>query len=324
MNRFIAALLVLLAFGAGIAHAQEAFPARPITMVVPYPPGGVTDTLARLLAEHMRTRLGQSIVVENMGGAGGSVGVGRVARAAPDGYTIVLANSETHVLNPVVQTLDYDVVKDFAPVVLLPAYPFLLVSNNAVPVKTLSELIAWIKQNPTKVTQGTVGIGTAQHLCGLALQKELGVTWQLVPYRGGPPAMQDLLSGQINFMCTASGSFLPLVHAGQIRAYAITTKSRALSAPDIPTVDEAGLPGLYFSVWNAIWAPAGTPPSVIAKLNAAAVAAMNDADLRQRVTDLALDMPPPDQLTPQALDDLQKAEIEKWWPVMKAAGIKAR
>jgi tripartite-type tricarboxylate transporter receptor subunit TctC len=316
--------LALLAFGASIANAQESYPARPITMVVPYPPGGVTDTLARLLAEHMRTRLGQSIVVENMGGAGGSVGVGRVARAAPDGYTIVLANSETHVLNPVVQTLDYDVVKDFAPVVLLPAYPFLLVSNNAVPAKTLSELIAWIKQNPTKVTQGTVGIGTAQHLCGLALQKELGVTWQLVPYRGGPPAMQDLLSGQINFMCTASGSFLPLVHAGQIRAYAITTKARALSAPDIPTVDEAGLPGLYFSVWNAIWAPAGTPPSVIAKLNAAAVAAMNDADLRQRVTDLALDMPPADQLTPQALGDLQKAEIEKWWPVMKAAGIKAR
>ncbi len=324
MNRLIAALWALLAFSAGIAYAQETYPARPITMVVPYPPGGVTDTLARLVAEHMRTRLGQSIVVENMGGAGGSVGVGRVARAAPDGYTIVLANSETHVLNPVVQTLDYDVVKDFAPVVLLPAYPFLLVSNNAVPVKTLSELIAWIKQNPAKVTQGTVGIGTAQHLCGLALQKELGVTWQLVPYRGGPPAMQDLLSGQINFMCTASGSFLPLVRAGQIRAYAITTRSRALSAPDIPTVDEAGLPGLYFSVWNAIWAPASTPPNAIAKLNAAAVAAMNDADLRQRVTDLALDMPPPDQLTPQALGDLQKAEIEKWWPVMKAAGIKAR
>jgi tripartite-type tricarboxylate transporter receptor subunit TctC len=324
VNRLIVALLALSTFAAGAACAQETYPARPITMVVPYPPGGVTDTLARLLAEHMRTRLNQSIVVENLGGAGGSVGVGRVARAAPDGYTIVLANSETHVLNPVVQTLDYDVVKNFAPVVLLPAYPFLLVSNNAVPARTLKELIAWIKQNPAKVTQGTVGIGTAQHLCGLALQKRLGVTWQLVPYRGGPPAMQDLLSGQINFMCTASGSFLPLVRAGQIRAYAITTKSRALSAPDIPTVDEAGLPGLYFSVWNGIWAPAGTPPAAIAKLNAAAVAAMNDPDVRQRVTDLALEMPPADQLTPAALGALQKAEIEKWWPVVKAAGIKAR
>lgn len=324
MNKLVAIALALLAFAAGSAGAQEIYPARPITMVVPYPPGGVTDTLARLVAERMRTRLGQSIVVENMGGAGGSVGVGRVARAAGDGYTIVLANSETHVLNPVVQTLDYDVVKDFAPVVLLPAYPFLIVSNNAVPAQNLKELIAWIKQNPAKVTQGTVGVGTAQHLCGLALQQRLGVSWQLVPYRGGTPAMQDMLSGQINFMCTASGSFLPLVRAGQIRAYAITTKSRALSAPVIPTVDEAGLPGLYFSVWNAIWAPTGTPQAAIAKLNEAAVAAMGDADLRQRVTDLALEMPPADQLTPAALGELQKAEIEKWWPIMKAAGIKAR
>lgn len=324
MNRLIIAVLAFLTLTAGIAGGQETYPARPITMIVPFPPGGVTDTLARLIAEHMRTRLNQSIIVENMGGAGGSVGVGRAARAAPDGYTIVLGNSETHVLNPVVQTLDYDVVKDFAPVVLLPSYPFLLVTNNAVPAKTLKDLIAWIKQNPAKVTQGTVGIGTAQYLCGLALQKALGVTWQLVPYRGGPPAMQDLLSGQINFMCTASGSFLPLVRAGQIRAYAITTKSRARSAPDIPTVDEAGLPGLYFSVWNAIWAPAGTPPTAIGKLNQAAVAAMSDPDVRQRVTDLALEMPPADEFTPQALGALQKAEIEKWWPLIRAAGIKAR
>jgi tripartite-type tricarboxylate transporter receptor subunit TctC len=324
VSRLFIAVLALLSFAAGSACAQEAYPARPITMIVPFPAGGVTDTLARLLADHMRSRLHQAIVVENVGGAGGSVGAGRVARAAPDGYTILLGNSETHVLDPVVQTLDYDVVKDFAPVVLLPAYPFLLVSNNAVPAKTLQDLVAWIKQNPAKVTQGTVGVGTAQHLCGLALQRRLGVTWQLVPYRGGPPAMQDLLSGQINFMCTASGSFLPLVRAGQIRAYAITTKSRALSAPDIPTVDEAGLPGLYFSVWNGIWAPAGTPQAAIEKLNQAAVAAMSDPDLRQRVTDLALEMPPANQLTPQALGALQKAEIEKWWPVMKAAGIKAR
>jgi tripartite-type tricarboxylate transporter receptor subunit TctC len=324
VTKLIIAVLALLTSAAGVACAQEIYPSRPISMVVPFPPGGVTDSLARLIAEHMRPRLGQSIVIENMGGAGGSVGVGRVARAAPDGYTIVLGNSETHVLIPVVQTLDYDLVKAFAPVVQLPAYPFLLVTNNAVPAKNLKELVAWIKQNPTKITQGTVGIGTAQHLCGLALQKALGVSWQLVPYRGGAPAMQDLLSGQINFMCTASGSFLPLVRAGQIRAYAITAKTRALSAPDIPTVDEAGLPGLYFSVWNAIWAPAGTPQSAIDKLNEAAVAAMSDPDVRRRVTDLALEMPPPDQLTPQALGALQKADIEKWWPLIKAAGIKAR
>jgi tripartite-type tricarboxylate transporter receptor subunit TctC len=324
MNKLVAIVFALLALTSGAARAQDSYPNRPITVVVPYPAGGVTDTLARLLAEGMRTRLNQTIVVDNVGGAGGSVGVGKVARAAGDGYTIVLGNSETFVLNPAVQALDYDVVKDFEPVVLLPAYPFLIVSNNAVPAKTLRELIAWIKGNPGKVTQGMVGVGTAQQLCGLALQKDLGVKWQLVPYRGGAPAMQDLLSGAINFMCTASGSFLPLVRSGKIRAYAITAKSRAASAPDIPTVDEAGLPGLYFSVWNGIWAPKGTPQPAIAKLNAAAVAAMGDADFRRRMTDLALEMPPSGQLSPAALGAQQRAEIAKWWPVIKAAGISAR
>jgi tripartite-type tricarboxylate transporter receptor subunit TctC len=314
--------IVLLALTAGLASAQEVYPSRPITMVVPYPPGGVTDTLARLVAEHMRAGLGQPIVVENLGGAGGSVGVGRVARATPDGYTIVLGNSENFVLNPAVLTLPYDVTADFEPVVLLPAYPMLIVSKNAVPAKDLKELIAWIKTNASKVTQGTVGYGTAQHLCGLSMQKAIGVTWQLVPYRGGPPAMQDMLAGQMDIMCTASGSFLPLVRNGQIRAYAIAAKTRAAAAPDIPTVDEAGLPGLYVAVWNGIWAPKGTAKAAIEKLNTAAVQALADPELRQRITDLALEMPPADQLTPAALAALQKAEIEKWWPIIAAAGIK--
>ena len=320
MNKLLA--IALLVLGVGIAAAQEAYPARPITMVVPYPPGGVTDTLARLLTERMHASLGQPIVIEDLGGAGGSVGTGRVARAAPDGYTIVLGNSENFVLNPAVQTLQYDVVADFEPVALLPAYPMLIVSKNAAPAKDLKELIAWIKANAGTITQGTVGYGTAQHLCGLSMQKAIGVSWQLVPYRGGPPAMQDMLAGQMDIMCTASGSFLPLVRNGQIRAYAITAKTRASAAPDIPTVDEAGLPGLYVSVWNGIWAPKGTPQAAIAKLNAAAVAALADPELRQRVTDLALEMPPADQLTPEALAALQKAEITKWWPIIKAAGIK--
>jgi tripartite-type tricarboxylate transporter receptor subunit TctC len=261
-------------------------------------------------------------VIENVPGAGGSVGTGRVARATPDGYTIVLSNSENFVLNPAVLTLPYDVVADFEPVVLLPAYPLMIVSKNAVPAKDLKELIAWIKANAGKITQGTVGYGTAQHLCGLSLQKAIGVTWQLVPYRGGPPAMQDMLAGQMDIMCTATGSFLPLVRNGQIRAYAIAAKTRATSAPEIPTVDEAGLPGLYDGVWNGIWAPKGTPKPVIDKLNAAAVAAMADPDFRKRITDLALEMPPADQLTPEALAALQKTEIEKWWPIIAAAGIK--
>jgi tripartite-type tricarboxylate transporter receptor subunit TctC len=314
--------IVLFALAASMASAQEPYPSRPITMVVPYPPGGVTDTLARLVAERMRPSLGQPVVIENVPGAGGSVGTGRVARAAPDGYTIVLSNSENFVLNPAVLTLPYDVVADFEPVVLLPAYPLLIVSKNAVPAKDLKELIAWIKNNAGKITQGTVGYGTAQHLCGLSLQKAIGVTWQLVPYRGGPPAMQDMLAGQLDVMCTATGSFLPLVRNGQIRAYAIAAKTRAASAPDIPTVDEAGLPGLYDGVWNGIWAPKGTPKPMIDKLNAAAVVAMADTDFRKRITDLALEMPPADQLTPEALAALQKAEIEKWWPIIAAAGIK--
>jgi tripartite-type tricarboxylate transporter receptor subunit TctC len=191
-----------------------------------------------------------------------------------------------------------------------------------VPATTLKELIGWIKQNSATVTQGTVGFGTAQHMCGLSMQKAIGVTWQLVPYRGGAPAMQDLLSGQFNLMCTASGSFLPLVRGKQIRAYAITTPTRAESAPDIPTTDEAGLPGLHLAVWNALFVPKGTPRTAIEKLNAAAVQAMADPAFKKRMVELALDMPPSDQLTPQALAALQKADIEKWWPVSKAAGIK--
>ena len=227
-------------------------------------------------------------------------------------------------LNPAVQKLEYDVVADFEPVVLLPSYPLLIVSKNAVPAKDLRELVAWIKANAGKITQGTVGYGTAQHLCGLSMQKAIGVTWQLVPYRGGPPAMQDMLAGQIDVMCTATGSFLPAIRNGQIRAYAITAPARAASAPDIPTVDEAGLPGLYDGVWNGIWAPKGTPKPVIDKLNAAAVAAMADPDFRKRMIDLALDMPPADQSTPAALGALQKAEMEKWWPIIKAAGIEVQ
>jgi tripartite-type tricarboxylate transporter receptor subunit TctC len=320
MKRLLTLVFVLLA--ATAASAQESYPARPITLVVPFPPGGVTDTLARLLAERMKASLKQTVVVENVGGAGGSIGLGRVARAAPDGYTIAIGSSETNVFNAVSLALNYDVVTDFTPIVQLPAYPFLIVSTNSVPATTLKELVAWIKANPGKVTQGTVGYGNTQHLCGILMQKAIGVTWQLVPYRGGTPAMQDLLSGQFNVMCTASGSFLPLVRGKQIRAYAITTPKRAASAPEIPTVDEAGLPDLHLAVWNALWAPKGTPRPVIDRLNAVAIEAMADPAFKQRMIQLALEMPPADELTPEALAALQKSDIAKWWPVLKAAGIK--
>lgn len=318
--------LLVVAFVAvlgGVATAQV-YPSRPLTMIVPYPAGGVTDGLGRMLAERMKGPLGQSIVTENVGGAGGSIGAGRVARAVPDGYTFLLGNAETHVFNAVALTLPYDVRGDFEPVALLPRYPFLIVSHNAVPAKNLSELVAWLKANSDKVSQGTVGSGTVQHLCGIDMQNMIGVRWQFVPYRGGTPAMQDLLSGQINLMCTASGSFLPLVRNGQIRAYGVTAKARIESAPDIPTVDEAGMTGLHVSVWNALFVPRGTPRDAVTRLNAAAVEALGDPDIRRRVIDMGLDMPPVDQRTPEALGALQQAEIEKWWPIVKAANVKAQ
>lgn len=309
-------LAITLASLVSLAAAAQDYPNRPVTMVVPYPAGGVTDGMARLIGERMQNVLGQTVIVENVGGGSGAIGVGRVARAAPDGYTFVLGNLETNVTNAVAQNLNFDVFKDFEPIGLMPSYPFLLVSKNDVPAQNLTELIAWLKQNQAKVFQGTVGAGTIQHLCGLRLHERLDAKWSFIPYRGGGPAMQDMLAGQFDFMCTASGSFLPLVRAKQIRAYAVTAKNRMEGAPEIPTVDEAGLPGFYVGVWNALWAPAKTPPAIIARLNDAAVKAMNDEGLRKKIIDMGLDMPPKDQLTPEALGKLQRAEADVWWPIM--------
>jgi tripartite-type tricarboxylate transporter receptor subunit TctC len=320
--RLIFAVALTLVFGTAPAHAQS-YPSRPITIVVPYPPGGVTDNLVRLLAERMKNTLGQSIVVENIGGGGGTIGVDRVSRSAPDGYTLVLGNSESMVFAPVTMAISYNALTDFEPVALLPSYPFLLVTTNDVPAQNLEGLIAWIKGNPDKVLQGTVGVGTMQHLCGLQLQRIIGVKWQFVPYKGGPPAMQDLLGGQINFMCTAVAGFLQLVHDGRIKGYAVTARKRIVAAPEIPTANETGLPGFYTSVWNALWVPKGTPKQAIAKLNAAVTSGLADPELQKRMTEMGLDNVDSDQHTPEALGALRQAEIDKWWPIIKAAGLKA-
>ena len=323
MNRTFVTLALAAAL-IGPAAAQD-YPTRPISIVVPYPAGGVTDGLVRLLAEHMKASLGQTVVVENIGGAAGTIGVARVARAAPDGYTIALGNSETLVLAPVTMSIPYNPTADFDAVALLPSYPFMLVTTNDVPAQNLKEMIAWFKANPQKVTQGMVGSGTAQHLCGISIQNTLGVKWQFVPYRGGSPAIQDMLAGQINFMCTATGSFLPLVRNRQIRAYAITAKTRMEAAPEIPTVDEAGLPGLYVSVWNALFVPKGTPADIVRKLNAAIQEALADTALQKKVVfSMGLDMPAKDQRSPEALRAMLGSDIDKWWPVIKAANLKAQ
>jgi len=319
LGRFLAA--VLLTGVVGTAQAQP-YPSRPITFVVPFAAGGPTDTLARILTERMRAPLGQTVIIENATGAAGSIGVGRVARAAPDGYTVSIGHWSTHVVNGAIYSLPYDLLADFDPVTLLPANPQLIVTRTSVPAKDLKELIDWLKQNQEKISAGTAGAGSASHVSGAYLQSITGTRFPFIPYRGTGPAIQDLIAGQLDIMVDQSSNSLPHVRNGKIKAYAVTAKSRLASAPDIPSVDEAGMPGFYISVWHGLWVPKGTPKDVIAKLTAAVQETLADPAIRARLTELGQDIPPREQQTPEGLAAHHKAEIEKWWPIIKAANIK--
>ncbi len=310
---------VLTFVGAAVA---DPYPGRPVTLVVPYAAGGPADTIARIVAERMRGALGQSIVIENVTGAGGSIGAGRVARAAPDGYTIVIGNWSTHVANGVLYSLSYDLMEDFAPISLLASEPDLIVTRKTIAAKNLQELIGWLKENAETATAGTSGVGGPSHVAAVLFEKETGTLVQLVSYRGAGPAFQDLLAERLDMMITGTSVALPYLKAGKITAYAVTTKNRIAAAPEVPTTDEAGLPGFHVDVWQALWAPKDTPTDVVARLSAAAHEALADPSVRQRLAGLALDIPTDQQQGPDALRAYQKAEIVKWWPVIKAANIK--
>jgi tripartite-type tricarboxylate transporter receptor subunit TctC len=319
----IAAALAAILFTGGPALPQ-AWPERPVTVIVPFPPGGPVDTIGRILGERMRVTLKQPVVIENVGGAAGSIGVARAARAAPDGYTLSLGNWATHVVNGAIYPLDFNLVTDFEPISLIVTQPELIVAKKAMPADDLKSFIAWLKTNSDKAVQGTSGMGSAGHVAGVFFQKLIGTQYQFVPYRGLAPAMQALLAGQVDMLIDVPASSVPQVQAGTIKAYAVTADKRLAALPDVPTVDEAGLPGFHASVWYAVWAPKGTPRDVIAKLHAAVVDALADETVRQKLGALGMEILPREQQTPEALATLHKAEVEKWWPIIKAANIKTQ
>jgi tripartite-type tricarboxylate transporter receptor subunit TctC len=312
-------VLALAAAGIGPANAQ---PSRVITIVVPLPPGGATDTLTRTLAEHMKGSLGQTIIVENLPGAGGTLGVARVVRAAPDGATLSVGNWATHVSSAATYPVQYDLLRDLEPVAKLADTPLWMVAKKALPAADLKQLIGWLKAHPDRASAGIVGLGSGGHICGLTFQAATGTRYQFVPYRGGAPAMQDLVGGQIDFMCDMAANSLPQARAGNIKAIAVMSKARWFAAPDVPTAEEMGVPGVALSLWHGIWASKGTPKEVVARLNAAVVSALADPAVQKRFADLGQELPPREQQTPEGFAAYHKAEIEKWWPVIKGAGIK--
>ncbi len=323
-SAIVAAAAAVLSVGtAARAHADD-YPTHPITMIVPLAPGGSTDTLGRIIAQAMRPTLGQTVVVENTAGAAGTIGVTRAERSPPDGYTVLWGMWGTNVANGAIYNLGFDLLNDFEPVALVATQPFLIDARKTLPANNLKELVAWLKANGDKTTMGTSGVGSPSHVAGVLMQNMVGVKWQMVSYRSAGLATQDLLAGITDIQLDTPAVSLPHVKSGDLKAYAVTAKERIAVAPDIPTTDEAGLPGYYFSFWHAMWAPKGTPKPVIAKLNAAIRAGLTDPDTRKKLLDLAQVIYPPEQQTPEALHEFQKAEVDKWWPIIKAAGIKAQ
>jgi tripartite-type tricarboxylate transporter receptor subunit TctC len=302
--------------------AAQSYPSRPITIVVPLAAGGPIDTMARIIAEPMRAALGQPIIIENVTGAAGTVGTGRVARAAADGYTLELGFLGTHVFNGAIYQPGYDVEKDFEPIALLSSNPHVVVTRLSLPASDLKGLVAWLKANAQKVSAGSAGVGSSTHMGAILFGNLIGVRMAIIPYRGAAPAIQDVIAGQTDLMVDVLSNSLPHIQSGKVRPFAVTAAARAASAPDIPTFDEAGLPGFHMSTWYALFGPKGLPGDIVTKLDKAVRTSLADPAVLRRCAEVGLAIPPPDQQTPQALAALQRAEIEKWWPIVKAANIK--
>jgi tripartite-type tricarboxylate transporter receptor subunit TctC len=315
--------LALLVVASAAPALGQSYPSKPITMIVPFAAGGPTDITARIVGERMGKELGQQIIIDNVTGAAGTIAMGKLAHAAPDGYTIGIGHVGTNVVNGIIyKNLNYDLLGDLVPVARLPSNPLLVVTSNQVPAKDMKELVAYLKANADKVSGGTAGMGSGSHIGVLAFHAGTGTNYQLVPYRGTGPAVQDLIANQIQIMIDQSSNSLPHVRAGKIRAYAVASKERSAAAPDIPTTAEAGFPGIEVTIWQGLWAPKGTPADIIAKLNAAAVAALKDPEIRRRLEDLGQDIPTPAQMQPAAFDAYQRAEFDKWKPIIEKANVK--
>jgi tripartite-type tricarboxylate transporter receptor subunit TctC len=313
----------LLGLGCTGIAAAEVYPTHPVTMIVPFPASGATDTLARFLAEQMRAILGQPVIIENIGGAAGSIGVGRAVRSPADGYTLSIGTSTTHMLTGGLYALQFDLLKDLEPVIQIGSEPLLIVGKKSLPANDLKGLIGYLKANPDKASVGIAGVGATGHLTGISFQKETGTKFQFVPYRGNGPAMQDLLAGNIDFMIEPSSNFKSLVAAGSVKPFAITGRTRLPSSPDIPTADEAGLPGFFASLWYGLWVPRDTPKEIVAKLNAVMMQVLADSPVQKRFEELGIQVTPAAQQSPEALRAFQKAEADRWWPIIRASNLKA-